>query len=282
MKHRNRSSGWQYAKLSGHENETLVKKSLDNDKNFQNDFLCKIKHPKELITETSIGGLHEKNVPSINKNTTKSKTDLKVSLNNGKKINISIKKSLSGQVYLVSPTLFISTFEKQFRKKIPAKIQRGINLFWGNADDTVQIIEKYADKTLSKTYNLQMRHKSLNATTLKAYDSHLYNLLLKWFIDNAYLLAKLSFSMGAASNKEDWSEFIWYINLIKENDINDIFHIEDICKAVQIVAKSETYFSPINGGTTIQLPFGFVQWHQKKIQFHHCYEKLHNLVKQAS
>ena len=33
-----------------------------------------------------------------------------------------------------------------------------------------------------------------------------------------------------------------------------------------------------NGGTTIQLPFGFVQWHKGQMQFHHSYEKIRNLL----
>ena len=58
----------------------------------------------------------------------------------------------------------------------------------------------------------------MNATTLKAYDEHLYNVLLDWFTDNAYELTKLSFSMGAVRDSREWSDFVWYINLLGEND----------------------------------------------------------------
>ena len=32
------------------------------------------------------------------------------------------------------------------------------------------------------------------------------------------------------------------------------------------------------GGTTIQLPFGFVQWHQGQIQFHHNLDLMRKIL----
>ena len=279
MEHRDRATGWQHAKLSGHKNEDLVKEFLDSDRSFQQHFLNRIDRPNATIKETSIGGLHETNVPSVNGRKTKSKTDLKVYLSSNEVVNISIKKSLGGQVYFVRAGLFIDTFEKQFDAKIPADVQRAINLFWAAADDAVDIIEKFGDRSNKKNFDLQMRHESVNATTLKAYDEHLYDALLEWFTDNAYELAKLSFSMGAVRDSKEWSDFVWYVNLLGENDTDDIFFIEDICTAVQKVAQDETYYGSSFGGTTIQLPFGFVQWHQGQLQFHHSYEKLADLLK---
>ena len=136
----------------------------------------------------------------------------------------------------------IVVFGRQFKKYIPSSVKRAINLFWSGANDAVEIIEKYADKSDKANYEMQLRHKSLNATTLKYYDRRLYYGLLTWFVNNAYEIAKLSFSMGAALNSDDWSDFVWYINLLGENALDDIFHIEEICDAVQCVAKEETYF----------------------------------------
>ena len=152
-------------------------------------------------------------------------------------------------------------------------------MFWSGADDAVDIIEEFADKSNKSVFELQVRHKSLNATTLQKYDKNLYLDLLNWFVDNAHKLAKLSFSMGAVLDQNEWSDFVWYVNLVGENDTNEIFYINDVCDAVQQVAEKETYFSCKNGGTTIQLPFGFVQWHQGQLQFHHSYDKLCGLLR---
>lgn len=277
--YRDRATGWQHAKLSGHKNEDLVKEYLDNDDSFKKGFLKRINRYNQEIIRTSIGGLHEADVPGVNGKKTKSKTDLKVYLNNGEIINVSIKKSYGGQVYFVRAGLFIETYEKQFGTVIPENVQRAIKLFWKAADDAIPIIERYGDKTNHKNYELQIRHESLNATTLKTYDRSLYNALIEWFKTNAYNLAKLSFAMGAVANKEEWSEYVWYINLLDENNSDDIFHIERICEGAKRVSEKETYFSSTNGGTTIQLPFGFVQWHQGQMQFHHNFDKVKDLCK---
>lgn len=279
MEHRDRATGWQHAKLTGHKNEDLVKIRLDTDKEFATSLLKRTEKFPANITHTAIGGLHETNVPSVNGGKTKSKTDLKVFLDTNEKINISIKKSLTGQVYFVRAGLFIDTFEKQFATQIPNDVCKAINLFWAADDDAVKIIEEFGDRSNRKNFDLQIRHKSLNATTLKAYNEHLYKALLDWFADNAYELTKLSFSMGAVCNNNEWSDYVWYINLLNENNTDTLFHIEDICSAAQKVAKAETYYGSSNGGTTIQLPFGFVQWHQKQLQFHHDYSKLCAMLK---
>lgn len=275
---RNRSEGWKYAKLSGHSNEELVKQLLDNDKKYACDFLARINATNQKIRETSIGGLHETNVPSITGKTTKSKTDLKVFLENGSTKNISIKKSLGGQVYFVRAGNFIDVFEKQFNKIIPRNVHRAIKLFWAEADDALEIIRKYGDKSDKKNYEQQIRHHSLNAITLKNYDTKLYDALLNWFKTNIYELTNLAFTMGAAKDSAEWPEFIWYINLVGETNPDDIFNIRDICKISKKYAETETDYGTINGGTTIQLPFGFVQWHQHQLQFHHQYWKIKKLL----
>ena len=71
MAQRNRATGWQHAKLSGHKNEDLVKKMLDTNENFKYNFLKRVGKHSNKIKKTTIGGLHETNVPSVNGNKTK-------------------------------------------------------------------------------------------------------------------------------------------------------------------------------------------------------------------
>lgn len=191
--HRNRSSGWKHAKLTGHMNEDQVKLLLDMDEGYRSEFLERVGYPDDTILRCTIGGLHETNVLGVLGRKTKSKTDLKVYCSSGKQINVSIKKSLGGQVYFVRVDLFFQVFEKQFGKCIPEHVKRAMKLFWAAADDAVSIIERYSDKNDVKNYNLQIRHRSLNATTLKNYDSSLYDEMLRWFRENAYELTKLSY-----------------------------------------------------------------------------------------
>lgn len=274
MTERNRSEGWRYAKLTGHENEQLVKDALDSDAAFQRSFMSRIQYEGDTISSTSIGGLHEKDVPGVLRRKTKSKTDLKLYCTSGRTINVSIKKSYAGQVYFVDVDSFIDVYEQQFRNEIPLDVQYAMRLFWAGAkEDALRIINQYCSVD-DDNYTLQVRHQSLNATTMKMYDDDLYHALLDWFVEHAYNIAHLAFMSGAVLSRDEWAEYVWYINLIDSIDLDELFHAEILCKASEKYADQMTYFSTTNGGTTIQLPFGFVQWHQGKMQFHHKYEKI--------
>ena len=74
---------------------------------------------------------------------------------------------------------------------------------------------------------------------------------------------------------------IWYVNELDENDMDDMFHVNDIKASLRPTAEYGTR----TGGSTIQLPFGFVQWHSPTkvipgcMQFHHSFEKIKELMK---
>ena len=67
-------------------------------------------------------------------------------LDDGSKYNISIKKSLAGQVYLISADRFMRGFEAQYKSQIPANVKRAISLFWGCTDDVPSIVDAYGAK----------------------------------------------------------------------------------------------------------------------------------------
>lgn len=102
--------------------------------------------------------------------------------------------------------------------------------------------------------------------------------LLQWFKDNISEIAEYCFARGLAKDKKDWAQYVWYINLLGEDDFDEIFSISDI-KSAMSSHLDEVCPSSQNGGSTTQLPFGFVQWHQQKMQFHHSLEKLSEFVK---
>lgn len=58
MECRDRAGGWKHAKLSGHSNESLIKKLLDTDKVYLPSLLERMGYDNEIVVETSIGGLH--------------------------------------------------------------------------------------------------------------------------------------------------------------------------------------------------------------------------------
>lgn len=276
MTERNRANGWQHAKLSGHTNESAIGLLLKSSPAYQKDFLFKIGRQEAAISHVDTGGLHEKNVPGILGGTTKSKTDIRVFLNDGSRYNISIKKSIGGQVYLIDPFRFMDGFERHYEKRIPEDVERAIRLFWGTESDVKRIISQYGTHKLYEN-----RKHRLTAKTLYAYDLNLCEVLLRWFAENMYEVTDFCFSRGLAKNSHDWADIVWYKNEVGENDLNHIFDIHGLCAAMQKAANPDTVFYGSRlGGTTIQLPFGFVQWHSPTkvvpgcMQFHHSLDRI--------
>ena len=276
MNGRNRAEGWKHAKLSGHENEALVEAITEKDSSLQERILsCGKKQGMEVV-KIDFGGLKETDVDCVLGGKTKSKTDMHLFLKDNSSINISIKKSAGGQVFLIGVDRFIEGFEKQFKKAIPVNVKRAISLYWGTASDTKTIAEEYGGA--NKAYELR-KHRIVKET-LDRYDSSLSKALIDWFNDSILEIFDFCFSMGLATNESDWANVIWYRNELAENDMDDLYYIEDIKKKLTQTAE----YGNKTGGSTIQLPFGFVQWHSPRkiipgcMQFHHSYEKIKKLM----
>lgn len=276
MSNRNRSEGWQHAKLSGHENERLVRELVLTNNEIQNRLLNCAHIQNERIISVEYGGLCEANVDCILGGMTKSKTDLWLNLSNGKRLNVSIKKDEGGQVFLIGIERFIEGFQRQYKQMIPSDVKRAIELYFGSSNEIPHILKAHS----SANKKLEERKHRLVADTLKSFDSDLYNKLIEWVNKNIQLLFDFCFSKGLASNKKDWSDIVWYRNLIGENNFDTMIYIPDMKAKIPSTAKYGTR----NGGSTIQLPFGFVQWHSPRkiipgdIQFHHTYQKLLELT----
>lgn len=273
---RDRASGWQHAKLSGHENEADVERLFD-DPTFCSAFSERL--GIGAIKSASVGGLCETDVPSVFQDKTKSKTDLQLILENGNTINISIKKSWGGQVYLIGVDRFIAGYEMQFNETIPDAIKDLIYLYFYGNPKTNALLHNPAvvSGQGTKLIDYQIKHNRLVWDSLYNMNKAAADSLLNWFKDNIDKIAEYCFSRGLAANRTDWAEYVWYINLLGEDDVDEIFPIEDIKSAVK-AHKDLVYPSSQNGGSTTQLPFGFVQWHQCKMQFHHSLEKISSIV----
>lgn len=276
MEERDRQQGWVHAKLSGHKNEDLVTSYVSERAKVQED-LVKIAKKSGKFVSISEGGLHERGIQSVLGGSTKAKPDLCLLTDRGEHINVSLKKSSGGQVYLIKVERFIAGFEKQYGKTIPKDVRRAISLYWGSALDTLTIIQEYA--VVEKEY--QMNKHRLVSNTLQRYDANLSLVLLEWFKENIAELFDFCFIRGLASNPKCWANVIWYKNLLpgEEEEVQDtMLNLEDLREKVKKYTNLVEYGTR-TGGSTIQLPFGFVQWHQGQMQFHHKEEKILNLIK---
>lgn len=209
MTQRNRSQGWQHAKRSGHRNEDALHDLLLQDRDYQSDFLRRLGAEGSRIAQAEVGGIRETDVPSLLPGRTKSKTDLRLLLDSGEEYRISIKKSLSGQVYLIRDTRFLQGMCLQYGIPIPSEVERAIRLFWGSADDLDQLLPRYATRPA-----YERRKHRLTADSLYGLDPALSGILPVWFSEHAGLIADLCFSRGLAAQPEDWASHIWYKNTL--------------------------------------------------------------------
>ena len=261
---RERAEGWQHAKLSGHKNEDLITKLVLDNTDIQQELLKNANRSGKIIGVLE-GGLREKQIPSVLGDGTKAKPDIRLEIDNGEHINVSLKKSFSGQVFLVTVERFAVGFEVQYNKKIPFNVKRALTLFWGTSEEVPSIIEKYANVEIP----YQKRKHRLVKDTLDRYDSSLSKILLDWFKENIVQIFDYCFVRGLAKNPEDWADVIWYKNLLGNEEDGDT-----MINLVELKSKIKDHSAMISygtrtGGSTIQLPFGFVQWHQGQMQFHH-------------
>lgn len=273
MNENNRSFGWKNAKLSGHLNEHKISEEIVKNTDFRINLFNRLNIKDDFISIFE-SGLKEKNVESILGDKIKKKADLIIVLENDKTLNLSIKKSKSGQVHFVTIDRFINGFELQFKKSIPENVKKSINLFWGYDYENNIIDNMIIDYGTNLKY--EKRKHRIVAETLKLIDPNLTVDLLKWFKENIYEITIYCFSSGLVKNKELFANYIWYKNLINDKNLDFIFNIEEIAHLCKKNTDS-IRFGNKNGGSTIILPFGFVQWHQNKIQFHHSLKSIQNL-----
>ena len=277
MHHRNRAEGWQHAKITGHSNEELCAFLLKENLEVQKRFLNCLGLKNEKVEEVKTGALHEHDVPSILGDKTKAKPDLYVTLSSGNIIGVSLKKSLSGQVFLISVDRFIQGFEAAY-DEIPDIVKQGIKLFWGGHPDIIKI----ANKINGKYIDYELRKKRLVHDTIAKYNPDIDSSLINWFRDNVTKIFEFCFTKGLASEPKDWAHIIWYKNMVDPDVCVDTFLTLDTIRTK--ISTDKIVYGTRTGGSTILLPFGFVQWHDpgnkgnNNLQFHHKYKKLIKLL----
>jgi hypothetical protein len=99
---------------------------------------------------------------------------------------------------------------------------------------------------------------------------------LDFFNDNIGLITKLSFSQGLASSVKDYADVVIYNKVLAGQTV---FLIKELVEAAEKkVLTSPIVPGPMNGGSTLYLPTGFLQMHhpqgENQLQFHHQYKKV--------
>lgn len=266
----NRSQGWQTAKLEGHLNEDFFTSENIPPK------IKNILEKNETIISIQGGGSKEVRVETIFGYKAPSKTD-KVVLTNKKRHTISLKKSKTGQVYLIDSNRFFNGFEIWYDSEVPSEVREIMGLFTGESIDVQNVLQD--SKVLEQNMKLSesQRTQRLCFDALEVYDSSKVSQTVAWFRENIGLITDYVFSRGLSKDVVEFAEYLYYKNFLdKNNPIDKVFKISELvelCERNLHLVQLGSRF----GRTSIQLPFGHLQMHQNSLQFHHNFDKINEL-----
>lgn len=279
---RNRSEGWQFAKKDGHQNEQDFGEKLRRRPELAAkiyEYVFETTPSSEL--EISVDG--NMRVEGFDGLPTTSKCDLRLKPSNGgRAANLSLKKSEGGQAWLVSPSRFLEILEFHLGTTVDHEAKRALWLFIGGDNLPMSAREVFEKGlSLSKTATpeiakLEKAQSRLSLNSIAAVDKIGYESLLDLFRSHFELITRLVFGLGASAELDTEAQAIVYN---RHDKGVQIFRIEDVMNS-DTSTKELIDRGPRNGGTTIWLPFGFLQMHhpqgQNLLQFHHKRTNIEN------
>lgn len=269
-------------KERGHSNERLIATSLETNIAFRVAFFQKIQMSPDRFAGAVAGGKTAQQEEDLWGGHVNGKTDLSILLKEGDPINVSIKMAPSGQVYLVSAARFVAAYETLYGEKVPPKVVRALKLFTGETPESAEILTMI-DPDFDRAYrHLEIEsHSRLFFSVIQKHDPQMAEELLVWLADHMANVFELCFAAGTVKNRKNWSKYLWYRNLLegKHRDLDYLVEISRV-KAVlkKKAAKDWVKPGPVNGGSTLHLPFGMVQYHLGKLEFRHSLKKIRQLL----
>jgi hypothetical protein len=235
------------------------------------------------------GGVAARQVADVFGRQTFGKPDIYLRWRNERAVCISVKKSLSGQVFLTSVDRFVSGFEIHFEDPVPKPVVEMLHLFIGSDENRCDLVmrgRKFLGP-MRRVGELQEVHQHrLLAVTLSRYFERDWNLTLDWARRNSGRIAEFAFARGYAKSEFDFATHVWYF--VTENAGDNIDCLIPVKKITRYSNDENRMVGvgPRNGGSTIVFPFGFLQMHspqgENQLQFHHKHSKLEHLGGQSS
>ena len=266
-------------KRSGHLNEEMIAKELNDNKAFRAHFCERVGVGVSEFVAATAGGKNAALEASVIGGKTAGKTDVVVLWKGGYFTNISIKKRAGGQVYLVTAKNFVAAYSAQYHTTVPENVAHALALFIGEAVDSKAILEATDLSVDGADARALARHQNfrLMFEVIRAYDPVMAAALLNWLKEKIVSVTELCFAAGAVKDRDHWAHVLWYKNLVDVDGqgLDYMVPIKDLLAALEKDAeKNVVERGPLNAGSTIQLPFGHLQYHQKQLEFYQQLAKI--------
>lgn len=279
---RNRSQGWQHAKVSGHKyEEDLARKLVDTNSAEHKalvPFLQRQLVPGPLVKVNANPG--KAKVLSFSGNLTPSKRDIALIFSR-EEVGVSVKKSTGGQVQLTQLNRFLEKARAD-NIQINRRVEKAMRCFTGETGglhilEFAGICESDLSNTQHRTSGLRLEEyqNRLGSWTLSVACPALWNALSDWIQCNLPWITRTAFSTGFCNNPVDFAKVIFY------RQGPTVFLVEDIAKA--------SFSFPVTPNSarkaTIDMPWGFLQVHRPgkssgpfQLQFHHSLGDIRKLL----
>ena len=274
-------------KNRGHLNERLVEEALRKNGAFLNSLQYKIRKEGLQARSIEVGGIRAKHVPSATvvngRHSTPAKTDIAIQWSDGSRTNFSLKLK-DGQVDHRKVDGFCAGFKAQFGNPVPTDVHRALSLFFGSAHDSIQVFNSISPSVVDQRTWEHARHQNhrLVYNMLYAYQPQLAKGMLKWLADEMECICRFCFSCGLVRAREDWADYLWHRNLVDPalSGFDYLVSIEELCVASKRAAQEGNGVAPgpKNGGSSIHLPFGHLEYLHGGMEFYQSISKIQRIL----
>ena len=249
-------------------------------------------HSEGMAPRVEASGRAIERVPSVLDDLTVSKVDLKVRWPI-RSLQVSLKKSKEGQVWLVSYDRFIRGFEAHFGDPVPEVVREGLRLFIGPLDvaEMQKVLRGHppqGPRSRSGPDSQEFHQRRFVARTLEQRRPDVWSSTLLWLQQEMPRLTELSFVRGLARDEADFAQAVVYSLVDRGRVRNVLFPLASLVEFVHRTPEAmRARVGPRQGGSTIITPFGTLQMHNPKsrgenryrnqLQFRHRLQDLERL-----
>ncbi len=272
--------------LAGRKYPILLAEKLNTDASFCSNICKQIGKNPDMFVKAIAGNAIPSRIPGLTGEEVTTKTNLVIKWNDGSYTNFRVKISSPGQIHLGLAEKFISGFEAQFKTAIPAKVKNALLLFIGRHPNQKKILDSVDVEFVGTKIRESVERKYNNRLTLASmygYDDQMPVELLKWFRENAANLFLFCFSIGEAKNRSFAPEYLLFHDTDEVDSAYRIYHINSLFNKINSISKNMPPDWVDTGdkekiGSTINLPFGNLQYHLWELQFRHIEKSIARIV----
>lgn len=165
---------------------------------------------------------------------------------------------------------------------IPSRVRRALAFFIGEDPESRSILEATdiaVDGSGSRKTACEQNYR-LMFDVIKNYDPNMASELLSFLHDKLDNVFELCFAAGAVKDRSLWSNVLWYKNLVdvKGMGLDYLVSLPVVKAAIQRQLPMLTVGPTRHPGSTIQLPFGHLQYFHKQLEFYQKLKKIQSLL----